>query len=84
MFNLATIVKGIFDASRSVRRVEVRKVYYLSRHFVVMRSFGEIRDMLLLSHVSNFISEEEFLVIYEEYQPADLTFSTLFVWGVSL
>ncbi|XP_068738581.1 uncharacterized protein [Montipora capricornis] len=39
-----------------------------------MPSFREIRDLLLLSHGSNFISEEEFLVLYEEYQPANLIF----------
>ena len=39
-----------------------------------MPSFREIRDLLLLLHSSNFISEEEFLVLYEEYQPGKLTF----------
>ena len=57
-----------------VRRVVVRKVYYLSRLFSVMPFLKEIRDLLLLSHSANFISEEEFLVLYEEYQPANLTF----------
>ena len=41
-----------------------------------MLSFKEIRDLLFLSHGNNFISEEEFLVVYEEYQPANLTFSS--------
>ena len=40
-----------------------------------MPFFKEIRDLLLLSHSANFISEEEFLVLYEEHQPANLTFS---------
>ena len=39
-----------------------------------MPSFKEIRDLLFLSHCNNFISEEELLVLYEEYQPANLTF----------
>lgn len=40
----------------------------------VMPSFREIRDLLPLSHGSNIISEQELLVLHEEYQPANLTF----------
>ena len=36
-----------------------------------MLSFGKIRDLLLLSHGSNFILEE-FLVLQQEYQPVNL------------
>ena len=39
-----------------------------------MPSFREIRDLLLLSPGANFISEQEFLVFYEEYQSANLSF----------
>ena len=34
----------------------------------------ELRDLLLVSYVVNFISEEEFLVLYKEYLPANLSF----------
>ena len=57
-----------------VRRVVAWKVYNLSRLLSVMPSFREIRDLLLLLHGSNFISEEELLVFYEEYHPANLSF----------
>jgi len=39
-----------------------------------MSSFREIRDLHLLLHGSNFNSEEEFLVFYDEYQSANLSF----------
>ena len=40
----------------------------------VLSSFREIRDLLLLSHGFNFISEEELLFFYEGYQSANLSF----------
>ena len=51
-----TVAKGTssHQASCVVRPVEVRKVYYLSRQFVAMPSFKEIKDLLFLSHGARF------------------------------
>ena len=47
---------------------------FASRISRVVPSFREITDLLLFSGGSNFISKEEFLVLWQEYQPANLTF----------
>lgn len=64
--------------------VVARKVYNLSLLLSVMPSFREIRGLLLLSHGSNFISEEEFLVFLRGISVCQLVFShsslTLMTW----
>ena len=73
----------VYNKQAVLRRVVARKVYNLSRLLSVMPSFREIRDLLLLLHGSNFISEEEFLVFFlRGISVCQVVFFTLFVWRV--
>lgn len=39
-----------------------------------MTSFKDIRDVLILSHGANFISDEELILLYDEFKPTNLSF----------
>ena len=56
--------------------------YNLSWLFSVIPSFREMRGLLLLSHISNFISEEVIFSVLLGTSLCQLVFSTLFIWRV--
>ena len=69
------VVHGGKTQGLSARSTWPRTCSYSARPVLVMPSFHELRELLLLSYDDGTIDGEEFLLLYEEFKPKNPDFS---------